>query len=94
MADAIRFALGIVVALAAPALAFIAIRAAMRMFGGDDRPSTSADAEVNALRAEINELRDLAPHVAELEERLDFTERMLTRQREAERLGGGADATR
>lgn len=92
MEDALRFGLGIVVALGAPALAFIAIRAAMRMFNDPGHPASST--EVDALRAEIDELRNLPPRIAELEERLDFAERMLTQQREAERLGGGADATR
>jgi hypothetical protein len=79
MADALRFGLGIIVALAAPALAFILIRAAMRMANRADRS---------------DDLRSSPPSIAELEERLDFAERMLTQQREAERLGGGANATR
>ena len=91
MADALRFALGIVVALAAPALAFIVIRAAMRMFSGSDQRDSATGADVNALRAEVDELRDLPPRVAELEERLDYAERMLTQQREGERLPRGRD---
>ena len=94
MADILRFGLGIIVALGAPALAFILIRAAMRMGSGPDRSDGASSAEVNALRAEVDGLHDLPPRIAELEERLDFAERMLTQQREAERLSGGADATR
>jgi hypothetical protein len=94
MADALRFGLGIIVALAAPALAFILIRAAMRMANRADRSNGASSAAVNGLRAEVDDLRGLPPRMAELEERLDFAERMLTQQREAERLGGGANATR
>jgi hypothetical protein len=37
----------------------------------------------------LAELQGLQTRVAELEERLDFAERLLARQREAERLPGG-----
>jgi hypothetical protein len=40
--------------------------------------------DVEALHAELDEMRR---RLAETEERLDFTERMLTKQREAERIG-------
>ena len=91
MADALRFALGIVVVLGAPALAFILIRAAMRMSSGPERSDATANAEVNILRAEVDELRGLPPRISELEERLDFAERMLTQQRETDRLPRGRD---
>ena len=91
MADALRFALGIVVVLGAPALAFILIRAAMRMFNGPERSDATVNAEVNNLRAEVDELRGLPPRISELEERLDFAERMLTQQRETDRLPRGRD---
>ena len=39
----------------------------------------------------VDALRELPPRIAELEERLDFAERMLTQQREAERLPRGRD---
>ena len=94
MGDVIQFGLAITVALGAPALAFVAIRALMRMTSGSSRSDAASSAELNALRAEIDELRDLPPRIAELEERLDFTERMLAHQREADRLGGGSDAAR
>jgi ubiquinone biosynthesis protein UbiJ len=45
------------------------------------------DAEVERLRADMDQLRGV---VGELEERLDFAERLLARQREAGRLAGGA----
>lgn len=40
--------------------------------------------EVEGLRASVHELRE---QVVQLEERVDFTERLLARAREAERLG-------
>lgn len=94
MEAAFRFGVGIVLALGTPALAFILIQAAMRKFGGRGPAEDASSTELSTLRAEIDELRDLPPRIAELEERLDFAERMLTQQREAERLGGGSDAAR
>jgi hypothetical protein len=49
------------------------------------RPRDAAEAE--RLRADVDDLRGV---VGELEERLDFAERLLARQREADRLPGGA----
>ncbi|MGH7586610.1 MAG: hypothetical protein ACREMH_10210 [Gemmatimonadales bacterium] len=53
-------------------------------------PSGSAD---SALTEEVEQLRHtlagMESHVAELEERLDFTERMLARQSESAALGRG-----
>jgi len=43
--------------------------------------------ESEALRAELDEMRY---RLGELEERVDFTERMLARQKETDRLGPGA----
>jgi len=87
MADILRFGLGIIVALGAAALAFILIRAAMRMASGPDRSDGASSADVNALRAEVDGLRH---DVAELAERLDFAERLLASKREThEQLPGG-----
>ena len=47
------------------------------------------EAELADLRARLDDSDALRGRVAELEERLDFTERLLTQQREAERLGPG-----
>ena len=44
----------------------------------------AAPAEVAELRAEVDELRH---QLAEVQERLDFTERLLAKQRDVERLG-------
>ena len=39
-------------------------------------------AEIEALRAEVDELRAMAPRMLELEERVDFAERLLARPTE------------
>ena len=53
--------------------------------------SQVADApEFEELRARVAELEADRGHMAELEERLDFTERLLARQAEIDRLAGGA----
>jgi len=55
------------------------IRGANRVTGGD---------EVKALREELQgELHQLRQEIGELAERVDFTERLLSKQREAARLG-------
>ncbi len=42
--------------------------------------------EVKELRREVDELRHTADQMAELGERVDFLERLMAKQREAERL--------
>lgn len=55
------------------------IRGANRVAGGE---------EVKALREDlVGELNSLRHEVGELAERVDFTERLLSKQREAARLG-------
>jgi hypothetical protein len=52
-------------------------------------------AELEALRAEIEQLRELHPRMAELEERVDFAERALLRARgETPQLPEGDHAAR
>ena len=46
-------------------------------------------AEFAELEARVHELEIRESRVAELEERLDFTERMLAQQRDPSRLGAG-----
>lgn len=55
---------------------------ANRIAGGSHQP----DADTEALRGE---LEGLAQRLAEVEERLDFTERVLQQDRGRERLGSG-----
>lgn len=51
---------------------------------GESTPRGLAEAE-----HQRNQLESLSSRVTELEERLDFAERMLTQQREADRIGKG-----
>ena len=45
-----------------------------------------AGEEVNELRREVEALRHVGEQVSELSERVDFLERLISKQREAERL--------
>lgn len=54
------------------------------------RPDAGAKDELQGLRDDVlAELRDMRREVAELGERVDFTERLLAKQREAGRLPPG-----
>jgi hypothetical protein len=55
--------------------------------GRSGRGSGVPDADASQLRGE---LEDVQKRMGELEERLDFAERLLAKQRDAERLGGGS----
>lgn len=46
------------------------------------RPSPAGGEEIGELQRQVADLGTLAPRVAELEERLDFAERLLARGRE------------
>lgn len=48
---------------------------------------TSGEVRLGELEAQAEELHELRTRMAELEERLDFTERMLAQVREPEQLG-------
>lgn len=56
-----------------------------RVSGEDDETAE----EVKQLRREIDELRHAADQIPELGERVDFLERLMAKQREAERLPPG-----
>jgi hypothetical protein len=51
---------------------------------------TSGEVRLDELDAQADELHELRGHIAELEERLDFTERMLAKSREPEQLPRGS----
>jgi len=53
----------------------------------------AAATDIAELRARVQELEAQQGRVLELEERLDFTERMLVKQREPSRIGGCGEAT-
>jgi hypothetical protein len=50
------------------------------------RPNAPATGELEELRGRVADLEADRGHMAELEERLDFAERMLAQQREPDRL--------
>lgn len=60
-----------------------------RRLSGGGRELTELRTAVDALRAEIAEQQDQSQRLAELEERLDFAERLLARQAGQAQLGGG-----
>jgi hypothetical protein len=53
---------------------------------GRNRELPASDDEIGELR---QNLETMQTRVAELEERVDFAERLLAKQREGDRLGGG-----
>ncbi len=67
------------------ALLWPLIRAfARRIEGGG--ASAEREAEMDALRERVRRLEEMAPRMAELEERLDFAERIVANTREPDRL--------
>jgi len=57
-----------------------------RRIEGPGAPGTAAQAELEDLRARLEEVEQQVGRVHELEERLDFAERLLAQAREPERL--------
>jgi len=56
-----------------------------------ERGTGAGSAEVQQLRARVEALEDAAGRVQELEERLDFAERLLTQQRHRGELARGSE---
>lgn len=54
------------------------------------RSGAAATQELEQVRTRLAELEADRGHMAELEERLDFAERLLARQAEIDRLAGGS----
>lgn len=65
-------------------------RAIGRRLEGKASIDPALSAELDRLTGRLAEIDTLQHRVAELEERLDFTERLLAQQREPNRLGGGS----
>lgn len=63
------------------------MRAFARRIEGRFQHDPGIQEELDQLRTSIGEVDNLQHRVAELEERVDFTERLLAKQREADRLG-------
>ena len=67
------------------ALIWPLIRAlAKRIEGG--APSAEMQTELDSLRERVRQLEEIAPRMSELEERVDFTERIVAQGREPDRL--------
>jgi hypothetical protein len=67
------------------ALTWPLIRALARRIEGG-APSTEMQAELDGLRERVRQLEEMPPRMAELEERVDFTERIAAKTREPDRL--------
>ena len=67
------------------ALIWPLIRALARRIEGG-APSIEMQAELDGLRERVRQLEEMPPRMAELEERVDFTERIVAQGREPDRL--------
>jgi hypothetical protein len=74
--------------VAIPVAAYAAVMATRSIWVQPSKPAPDENsaAELEALRARVQELEVLQGRMTELEERLDFTERLLVQQREPGRL--------
>jgi Tfp pilus assembly protein PilO len=89
----IKGIVALVVAVAVPVAGYAAV-VATRAIWVKGEPGKLDDAaamreELDQLRGRVAELEAVPDRMAELEERLDFSERLLSQQRESERLPGG-----
>ena len=73
------------VGLILAALIWPLIRALARRIEGG-APSPEMQAELDGLRERVRQLEEMPPRMAELEERVDFTERIVAKTREPDRL--------
>ena len=73
------------VGLILAALIWPLIRALARRIEGG-APSAEMQAELDGLRVRVRQLEEMQPRMAELEERVDFTERIVAKTREPDRL--------
>jgi len=91
MTGAGELAMFLAIGAAAVALLFGPIGSALaRRLGGRPDPG-DAHVEIEEMRARVtDEVDDLKNRLAEVEERLDFAERLLAHGREADQLPGGA----
>ena len=88
MDDLIKIGIGVLVTLALPLLlygGFVAIRVAQRKLEGHPR-APDVTGELEDLRARVAELEQVQDRVNELEERMDFSERMLTQEKQPGQL--------
>lgn len=67
------------------------ISAMQRRLGRLPEPGLHPD-EVEAIRLQLEEAEQTRLRLAELEERVDFAERLLAQHQEGPRIGGGGDS--
>jgi Tfp pilus assembly protein PilO len=83
----LKVVVAVVILVAVPVAAYAAIMATRAIWGRPQHPpAAELEDELEALRTRVGELEVQAGRVAELEERVDFAERLLSQRREAERL--------
>jgi hypothetical protein len=87
--DIIRFGLVLTMLLAVGTFVLFMIPIFLRNYRKASMVGREAGGELDELRAEVDELRGLAPRMAELEERLDFAERLLSNRAASEQLRDG-----
>jgi len=87
--DIIRFGLVLTMLLAVGTFVLFMIPIFLRNYRKASMVGRETGGEIEALRAEVDELRGLAPRMAELEERVDFAERLLSNRAASEQLRDG-----
>jgi len=87
--DIIRFGLVLTMLLAVGTFVLFMIPIFLRNYRKASMVGRETGGEIEELRAEVDELRGLAPRMAELEERVDFAERLLSNRAASEQLRDG-----
>lgn len=90
MNDAVQLFLVLAAVISAGTLGYLAIAIVSRLVKHAEGKTAPAlpPGELDAIHERLAEAESLEARVAELEERLDFAERLLAQQREPERLPG------
>ena len=88
MEDVFKFGLVAAILRAVGTFLMFMVPVALANFRRANRVGREPSGDLDSLRAELDDLRSLTPRMAELEERLDFAERLLA-QRDVERLPRG-----
>jgi hypothetical protein len=89
MDDVIKFGLVVAIMLSVGTFVMFMIPVFLTNYRKANMVGREPGDEVESLRAEVDELRALAPRMAELEERLDFAERLLSNRSAPEQLRDG-----
>ena len=91
MDDIVKLAFITSMLLAVGTFVMFMVPIALRNFRKANMVGRESSEELEAMRAELDQLRELPPRMAELEERLDFAERLLSANRAAgEQLRDGS----